>query len=288
MNTGNQDGQNAGWGGFLRRAAGGVAVVGGIFIIVMGTLLVASYMQLRKADPLNTPELKRLQERFSVEPGNDNLKEEIRGLDLLVRKAFFGAQEQFRTGGILLLAGMIVFLVAAGTLVKTRKVVPRPGAPPADDAARGDRTTGIRFVAAGGVALAAIAVAISFSWNAGRQPLPDGAQQVKGVKPVTGSRTNQVGGQLEMPPSKEEVEKNWPNFRGPYGNATVHGRNPPRKWDGKTGENILWKAQIPWPGSSSPVVWSNKVFLTCGDESVRQVVCYEADTGKLLWTVAES
>ena len=54
----------------------------------------------------------------------------------------------------------------------------------------------------------------------------------------------------------------WPSFRGPHASGVAEGQNLPDKWDGKTGENILWRTPIPGLAHSSPVVWGNRVFVT--------------------------
>jgi outer membrane protein assembly factor BamB len=54
----------------------------------------------------------------------------------------------------------------------------------------------------------------------------------------------------------------WPSFRGPQASGVAEGQNLPDRWDGKTGENILWRTPIPGLAHSSPVVWGNKIFVT--------------------------
>ena len=48
-----------------------------------------------------------------------------------------------------------------------------------------------------------------------------------------------------------------------------------------------WKVELPAGGHSSPVLWGDKIFLTCADDAKsaeRQVVCLHADNGRILWT----
>jgi outer membrane protein assembly factor BamB len=54
-------------------------------------------------------------------------------------------------------------------------------------------------------------------------------------------------------------------------------------WDGKTGRNVAWKAEVPLPGKNSPVLWGNRVFLSGADGSIGEVFCWDATTGRLLW-----
>ena len=76
---------------------------------------------------------------------------------------------------------------------------------------------------------------------------------------------------------------NWPRFRGPNGSGVAASPDAPTKWNGRTREGILWKTRVPLPGYSSPVVWGDGVYLSGADRKVREVYCFDADTGKLRW-----
>ena len=52
----------------------------------------------------------------------------------------------------------------------------------------------------------------------------------------------------------------------------------------QNGAGILWKTPLPLKGHSSPVVWGDKVFLSAADPNVRQVLCFDGKSGRLLWT----
>jgi outer membrane protein assembly factor BamB len=56
----------------------------------------------------------------------------------------------------------------------------------------------------------------------------------------------------------------------------------------KKDENVAWKVALPGPGTSSPVVQGERVFITSftgkkGSEIVRYLTCFERKTGKVLW-----
>src|SRR5262249_43826465 len=59
----------------------------------------------------------------------------------------------------------------------------------------------------------------------------------------------------------QERTTDWAQFRGPGGLGVSPNRGLPLSWGPK--ENVLWKAALPGPGSSSPIVVGEKVFLTC-------------------------
>lgn len=88
----------------------------------------------------------------------------------------------------------------------------------------------------------------------------------------------------------------WSRFRGPNGSGISPDTAPlPVKWGEK--ENLKWKAELPGPGSSSPIVVGNSVFVTCwsgygtdarnpGDQSnlKRHLVCIDRRDGKVKWS----
>ncbi len=60
------------------------------------------------------------------------------------------------------------------------------------------------------------------------------------------------------PPSK--VDEHWPQWRGPHFNGSTASGSPPAEW--AEDQNVAWKVAIPGKGSSSPVVWGNRIYLT--------------------------
>lgn len=87
--------------------------------------------------------------------------------------------------------------------------------------------------------------------------------------------------------------ESWSGFRGPGGQG-ASGVALPVKWSAT--ENLAWKAALPGPGGSSPVVFGEKIFLTCfsgyavpgaagGDLNAlrRHVLCLNRADGKVLW-----
>ena len=54
--------------------------------------------------------------------------------------------------------------------------------------------------------------------------------------------------------------ENWPAFRGPLGNGKSSEKDLPTAWSPT--ENIKWKLKLAGPGSSSPIIWENKIFLS--------------------------
>lgn len=84
----------------------------------------------------------------------------------------------------------------------------------------------------------------------------------------------------------------WSQFRGPNGQGIAANAKPPTKWS-KT-ENILWKINLPGPGASSPVIFNDRIYLTCYtgfgvhgmpgkmEDLERHLLCLDKD-GKVVW-----
>lgn len=87
---------------------------------------------------------------------------------------------------------------------------------------------------------------------------------------------------LVVPASKLAAE-NWPCFRGPTRQGISAEASLPLRWSST--ENIAWKALVPGAGWSSPIVWSNHVFITTATEDGTscRVLAFESSSGKKLW-----
>src|SRR6185503_20229029 len=76
---------------------------------------------------------------------------------------------------------------------------------------------------------------------------------------------------------------NWPAWRGLDGNGICRETQLPLRWS--TNENVRWNVPLPEPGNSTPIVWSNRVFVTQAieKEKRRTLMCFDRRDGKLLW-----
>ncbi len=55
----------------------------------------------------------------------------------------------------------------------------------------------------------------------------------------------------------------WPQWRGPMGTGAASGAEPPINWSET--ENVRWKVALPGRGHSTPVVWSDRIFVTTAE-----------------------
>ncbi|HUW32587.1 MAG TPA: PQQ-binding-like beta-propeller repeat protein, partial [Planctomycetota bacterium] len=74
---------------------------------------------------------------------------------------------------------------------------------------------------------------------------------------------------------------NWPGWRGD-GSGISSEKNIPIYWS--VTENVAWKTPLP-QGNSSPVIWSDRIFLTGWADSGKQrsVFCLDAKDGRIVW-----
>jgi outer membrane protein assembly factor BamB len=76
--------------------------------------------------------------------------------------------------------------------------------------------------------------------------------------------------------------ESWTRFRGPNGTGIGDAPTVPASF---TGKDFNWKITLPGGGHSSPVIWKDRIFVTCSDEqsATRTVLCVAAADGKTLW-----
>ena len=76
----------------------------------------------------------------------------------------------------------------------------------------------------------------------------------------------------------------WPGYRGANGDGIAEEAEAPLEWGRE--KNVKWRAELPGPGNSSPIVAGGKVFITCAEDvegKKRSLYCFDRETGKELW-----
>ncbi|MBN2088251.1 PQQ-binding-like beta-propeller repeat protein [candidate division KSB1 bacterium] len=243
-----------------------LVIISTLLAIILSILLIANYWQTKISPPLTNPALQKMFERLDNNPEDMALKENIRALDLLARKAYFTRQWQIKFGGYLLFFSVIILLVSIKIMQNSAKQLPEfKKANDLDIFWKMNSMTRKIILWSGGI-LVGLAIIVGLLSH------------------------NQLGTEVVMAtpalPNPEEMTKNWPSFRGPGGIGIAHYTNAPTSWNVETGENIRWKTEIPLPGHSSPVIWENRIFLTGGDKNSRELFCYDTEKGELLWQKA--
>ena len=275
------------------RAAQRLALLAGLFGVVVAALMLYNHWQLKVVDPLNSPELAELKVDLTKNPGDEPIKQRIRDLDLRLRNEFYQRKRFSENGAYLLLVGVAVMVVALKLAVGYRELPPMPTgeAPPRGAEAR--RAKQMRWaVGLLGIALGCSAVVLTISAPLGLTAEEvllaqmEATQGEPGGAGGTGGSPDAAGVSVAAtapPPTAEQLAANWPGFRGPGGSGVSHYDNVPDTWDGPTRANILWKTPLPLPGKNSVVVWADRLFCTGANKSTRQVYCLDTTTGRTVW-----
>ena len=112
---------------FTFRVCLGISVVAAIFTLTVAVLLVLNHQRTQSADPLNSAALADLRQELRGNPENSDLREQVRQLDLLARRAYYTSVSFSGTGAWLLLAGSVILLISLKTLRTLARKRPRPG-----------------------------------------------------------------------------------------------------------------------------------------------------------------
>lgn len=74
--------------------------------------------------------------------------------------------------------------------------------------------------------------------------------------------------------------ENWNQWRGPNNDGISQETDAPIQWSQT--ENVRWRLQLPGEGASTPIVWVDKIFLTCAEDDELVLMCISTD-GEELW-----
>jgi outer membrane protein assembly factor BamB len=252
-------------------------LVAAVFVVVVGVAMIAAQLQHKSSDPWKAPALLKLKEQLRAEPKNDALKQQIRELDLKLRQRYFRLLALKASGLWLLLGGAMVLVIAGGQVRRSTRQPPMPQSRPnaAAELAAQTRQSRVAVATCGAVAVVAFG-ALGF---AASSTLPRSAAELDKLFAATEGEAAPATDCASL----EELSANWPGFRGFGGSGVAPFTNAPTNWEGET---ALWRTRLDSPGFSSPIVFGGRVFLTSGDATKREVICFDAATGALLWRQA--
>ena len=72
---------------------------------------------------------------------------------------------------------------------------------------------------------------------------------------------------------------NWPGWRGPHANGATSTGTYPVRW---SASDVAWKVALPGKGSSTPIAWNDRIYLTTPSEGEDAVLAFDL-SGKQLW-----
>jgi outer membrane protein assembly factor BamB len=246
------------------RTACTTAKVAGVFALIFLGLLVANFIGTSVIGPRRENRMTAMKAQLRQDPANEALLSDIRQLDLKIRRNRIWRLDFARKSSYALLGSVLLFLVAGKLASLLQRQPPKPrhvqdrGVEQIREARNG------RWIVAGGLLVVAAA----------------GALLVEVYGPLAFVPAEDAAPAYA---SMEEKSRQWHRFRGPGGSGVNMLTEVPTAWNAATGDGILWKTAVPLPGNNSPVVWENRVFLSGATEERREVYCFDADSGQLLW-----
>src|SRR5512136_3361925 len=84
---------------------------------------------------------------------------------------------------------------------------------------------------------------------------------------------------LALPALPQVLADDWPSWRGPIGNGSTSTGNYPTAWNV---ESVSWKFTLPGKGSSTPILWHDRIYLTTPSEGQDAVLALDLQ-GKQMW-----
>ena len=122
------------------------------------------------------------------------------------------------------------------------------------------------------------------------RPQGDEAPDSQPPRPHSSQGAQQVPAK---PRAGAAVGQDWPRFRGPTGQGVTSARLPTR-WSKRQG--VSWRVKLPGAGSSSPIVYRGRIYLTCYsgyavpgagpgklENLKRHLLALDSRDGRLLW-----
>jgi outer membrane protein assembly factor BamB len=298
-----------------------IAWIAAGFTIIMAVLLIANFAQTKLNSPTDNKTIPALVKRLNQNPGDQELKAEIRAFDLMARKAYFTSQWQLRTGCYLMFLGVIITILSVRYILSARSKLNEIDR--IEDVNGLDKLVaqkGVIYVGSGLILIALVSGFLSYnslnelnsSENAVAQEAnpaeakdPAVQEQIPTATDSSASDASQATAENtvstavaannapENPdvkssgfPTKAQFKANYPFFRGAEGIGVASQKNTPVDWNGASGKNVIWKVKVPKAGFSSPIIWGNQLFVTGADVQSRVVYCYDKNSGKLLWETA--
>jgi len=250
-----------------------LAVVAALFCLAVSAFMLTQHALAAERDPWKSPQLLALKEQLRSAPKDENVKAEIRRLDLEFRERYKRRLALDRTGGWLLVGGIVVLLLTTRAIAKsrTRPWLPQLRSNPAE-AARAQLLQSRKAIVGVGIIITVGLATLALTSNS---MLPKTSADLDRLL----GRTT-AGETLGNAPTSGDFESNWPMFRGyaGRGQAAVDFR-----LTDQAAPVIRWQVGVPAAGFNSPIVWGNRLFFSGGDAERREVFCFHTADGKLLW-----
>ncbi len=268
----------------LRQSARGIGFVALVFSLTVATLLATDWMRTDVTETVRSDVLAQALAKGRTIAHDEQTVAFARQMDLLARRAYFSGFTFRQSGMLLLVIGLLVTAGCFGVAWRLSLLIPDPRGLSDSAPATTDRRTIIVILLASTLLLV---VATGMEWRQSRrQP----SKEESALRARLKNPALKPGEENVCPCKKgtlqQDMDKQWPFFRGPHMNGVALSATPTTTWDVKAGTHIKWKQSLDFKGSSSPAVWGNRLFLTTGEKEARRVLAYDTETGQSLWDVS--
>ena len=272
-----------------------LALISGSIVLIVSLFMILNFVQIKIHHPIESETVDNMVKKLATTDDEKTLRDEIRIVDLLARKAYFSYLWQLKTGAWLAIISGLVFIFSMRFYFKKNAIVPANEQKATDFWLSRNRERKWLIISVSGLAIVAFGLSFAtneyytdFSSYAKNDVIIHDELTIATDKDTVAQQndSSKIDSTLIADfPSDAEIKQNHPAFRGPYGLAINYKTNLPTDWNGASGKNVKWKKSIPLPGLNSPVIWGNNLFIAGANENTRKVFCYNRLNGSLLWTV---
>jgi len=284
-----------------------IAYISVAVIVFVSIVMIMNYIQIKKYEPIQGHSIDKLVEKLQASPDDKELREQIRVVDLLSRKAYFTSNWQIKSGGFIILVFIVLFLISIKIYTSKESIE-------SGKSEKLDHFWFIKskerkwlFISVGILSL--VALFLSFNTRKYYTDFTTYVAKSEESKEVTESSTKEIQSTLEQTstqttdtasstevnkegatvtsnhiPTEAELKANYPSFRGAFGLGVCYAANTPTQWDGALGKNVIWKKPLDLPGLNSPILWGDFLFIAGANETKRKVYCFDRLKGTSKWT----
>jgi len=266
-------------------------------ISIVSIFMIANYLQLKLHNPIESSTIDTLVKKLDASGDDQQLREQIRAVDLISRKAYFSSLWQIKTGAWILLGFALLFLLSIKIYTQKESIDSSPVGKQEPFWSLKSKERKWMILSIGGLAVVALLLSLfsnqyytDFSgYTANTTPSETSGDSpnisLAGKDSTAQDSVALVTDSIDTPdfPTDAEIRINHPSFRGPFGLGINFRTKIPTDWDGASGKNIVWKKPLPLPGLNSPVIWGNNLFIAGANATTRKVFCYNRLNGKLIW-----
>ncbi len=278
-----------------------MAILSIVIVIIVSMFMILNYIQIKVHHPIESGTIDNLVKKLDGSDDDKVLREQIRVIDLMSRKAYFSYLWQLKTGAWIVIGFSLIFIFSVKIYTKKNTIGTVGNIKPDSFWEVKSKERKWMMISIGTLAIVAVVLSLSsnkyytdfnsFIINENitedlplkQNELTVITSQVDTITTDSLSQSTDSTAATDFP-TDAEIKRNHPAFRGPFGLGVNYKTKLPTDWDGVSGKNIKWKKAISLPGLNSPVIWGNFLFIAGANENTRKVFCYNRLTGALIWT----